>query len=408
MGLRVAVVLALALVACKKDKAAPPPPVVAPPHTVPVAWYRGALQAPDGELVFLLGLPGTHGGKAVLESGLDWVERDAKWDGTTLRIDFPVYQTVVIAERQPDGSLRGVFESRSRALGESSLRLIATPIAKPELSALATVKDGAPLDLGARTLWKVALADEGVARLELEQVSPGNFRGTLEFTSGNHSFLAGNGRGDRVVLTSFDGAAPSRFVLALAPDRKTATGEWLSGQRLELREALTAERVPALELASTQPFPRGAKLAMSQLAGLDGKPVIVELAGSWCSSCKNAAPVLRDLYREQAGNGLAVVTLLYEFTDDPAANQRQAAVFKQTYELPWKVVAMPGTPEDLADTLPKGFEKVSISGFPVALFLTREHTVAAVHAGFPVAGTPAYAQAVAAYRKNLALILDDD
>lgn len=410
MNLRLlCLVVALVLVGCKKERAEQPPPrprIVTPP-AVPASWYRAALQGPDGELVFLLGLPAVGGGQAVLQSGLDRVERPATWDGTNLRIEFPVYQTVVVATRQADETLRGAFESRSRSFGESSLPLTATPIAKPELSALGTVKDGAPIDLGAPyTLWKITMVEEGTARLELAQIAPGDFHGTVTFANGNHSFLAGNGKGDRIVLTSFDGAAASRFTLELAPDRATGTGEWLTGQKLDWREKLTAERTPGVNLVSTQPSPRGSKIELPQLAGLEGKPVIVELAGSWCSSCKNAAPVLRDLHDEFGSKGLRIVTLLYEFTDDPVANREQAEIFKKTYDIPWKVVAVPGAPEDLADTLPKGFEKVAISGFPVALFLKADRTLVGVHAGFPVAGSPNHQEAVDEYRRNVALIID--
>lgn len=418
----VLVAIVAVLGGCKKDRAEPPPapqaspapqaPPVAPVPPVPeapqVSWYRAALQAPDTELVFLLGLPPPGSNSmAVLKSGLDSVTRAASWDGKALRIEFPVYQTALHATLGADGRLTGAFESRSRSWGTAMWPLVATPIAKPEIAALATVTEGAPIDLGAaNTVWKLTMVEEGVVRLELEQVAPGSFQATVAFANGNYAYLAGNGRGDRIVLTAFDGAGPTRLTLVLDADPKAGKGEWLTGQNLNWREKMKFERVAAVPLVSNQPSPTGSVLKIPQLAGLEGKPVIVELAGSWCSSCKNAAPELRKLHDEYGARGLAFVTLLYEFTDDPVANREQAEIFKKTYDIPWEVEAVPGTPEDLAVMMPPGFEKVGISGFPIALFLTSNHTIVAVHAGFPVKGSAAHADAVAAYRKYTALILD--
>lgn len=409
--------IALALVGCKKDHAEPgvspaPPPRATPadaasPSAATQRWYRAVLRGAGTEFAFLLALPapGT-GGRAVIESGLDRFERDVRWDGHAMRIAFPVYQTSLHAEAGADGVLRGAFTSTSRSWGPAELPLVATPIARPSLGALATVPAGAPLALGApRTTWKLELVEEGVCRLDLEQTAPGDFRGTLAFASGNLVYLAGNGRGDRLVLSSFDGTAPTQLALALAPDHATATGTWLAGQKLDWRERLTATRTTEVALPSSQPSPKHARVALPQLAALAGKPVVLELAGSWCSSCRHAAPVLRELYAEYAPKGIAIVTLLYEFTDDADANREQAEAFRAAYQIPWRVEAVPGTPDELADRLPPGLDGLAVSGFPVALFLDRDHELIATHFGFPVPGSPEFAAAKAAYRRHLEAIL---
>ncbi|HVK83611.1 MAG TPA: TlpA disulfide reductase family protein [Kofleriaceae bacterium] len=409
--MKLALVVILGIIAgCKEEvPAKPPPPQVPTPASKAgePSWYRGVLQAKQGEFQFLMRLPapGTDG-IALLKNGRDELERPAMWTGDRVRFELPVFQTAVSGTRDASGALAGVFESHSRSWGASSIPWTATPIAGPDLTLLATVPGGAPIDLGAEsTEWKLEMEEEGTVRMQLAQVAPGNFEATVMFANGNYSYLAGNGRGDRMVLTAFDGIGAMRLALTLSPDRATVTGEWLSGQHLDWRARVTGNRATSVTLTSSQPSPHGKRIELPQLADLAGKPVIVELAGSWCSVCRNAAPVLRSIHDTYRARGLAIVTLLYEFTDDPVANREQAELFTKTYDIPWKVEAVPGEPEDLARIMPPGFEKVNISGFPIALFLDANHTLVALHAGFPAPGTPAHQEAVESYRKNTELIV---
>jgi hypothetical protein len=137
----------------------------------------------------------------------------------------------------------------------------------------------------------------GVPAPVVDQTARGEFGG----------LLAGNGRGDTVVLT----------------------GKLVAGHRLDWCEVMTATRGADLALAA-QPkaTPPGIQIdLLSELPALDRGLLVVALAGNWCAACGNAAP------------------------------------FKKTYGVTWPVVPIPGSIDGLSGINP--------TGFPITLFLAR-------------------------------------
>jgi hypothetical protein len=253
------VLVAFSLLGCKRE-AAPEShaPVTAP---VPAAsldagvadrgptWYRAVIRATDGvEVLFFLGVPEpSASGQAVFKVGSHEVRSEATFDGKILKIPHAVHQTAVDGAVGPDGILRGSFSTSWRAWGASSIQLTATKVEAPTSGTLATVaSDAAVLDLGAlRTVWRLTMQESGVAKLVVHQIAPGDFAGLLLLDTGNIIYVAGNGRGDAVVLSGFDGTAGYRVELALGADRTQARGKYFGGHRLDWREALTAGARPA-------------------------------------------------------------------------------------------------------------------------------------------------------------------
>lgn len=386
------------------------------------SWYRAVVRAADGvEVWFFLGVPapGAAGaaGQAVFKVGDHEVRSAATFDGKTLRIPLAVHQTAVEGTVGPDHSLRGTFTTSWRAWGASSLPLAATPIAAPTPSALATVgpapvgADAAALDLGApHSVWRLAMTDSGVAKLVIDQTAPGALTGLLFLGTGNIIYLAGNARGDAVVLCGFDGTSGYRVELTLGADRARARGKFFGGHRLDWRESLTATRGADFALAAQPKVTRpGTQIGLPdqpELAALAPGPLVVELAGSWCSTCRNAAPFLVELYREYQPRGLHMVSLLYEFSDDRALDAAQAETFKTTYGVTWPVVPIPGSIDDFAEILPRGLADINPAGFPITLFLAPDRSLVAFHVGFPAADAAAEFRRVAAeFRANIETLL---
>jgi len=377
-------------------------------------WYRAVVRATDGvEVPFFLGVPSPNTpGDAVFKVGGHEVRSAATFDGKTLNVPLAVHQTAVAGTVDQDGVLRGTFSTSWRAWGASSIPLTATPVAVPATPTLATVGlDGIAIDLGqSHSVWRLTMADSGVAKLVVDQATPGDLAGLLFLDTGNIIYLAGNGRGDAVALTGFDGTSGYRLELTLTADRAHARGKFFGGHRLDWREALTATRGAEFTLAAQPKVTRpGTKIGLPdqpELSALERGPLVVEIAGSWCSTCRNAAPFLVELYREYQPRGLHMVSLLYEFSDDRVLDAAQAEMFKKTYGVTWPVVPIPGSIDDFAEILPRGLGGINPAGFPITLFLAPDRSLVAFHVGFPAADAAAEFRRVAAeFRADVETLL---
>lgn len=414
------VLIALSLLGCKQDKArdraeAPAPvpqDVRAPTPDVEPSWYRAVVRVADVEVAFFLGVPAPGvPGEAIFRVGRREVRSAATFDGTTLRVPLTVHQTAVEAKRTDDETLVGTFSTTWRAWGASSIPLTATKVDAPTPRVLATVVTGDVIDLGAaRTTWKLATSESGVAKLVIHQTSPGELEGTLFLDTGNIIYLAGTARGDAVSLHGFDGTSAYRLDLTLDADRKRARGEFFGGHRLDWREKLTASRGEEFVLAvAPEATRRGTKIGLPdrpELSALEPGPLVVELAGSWCSTCRNAAPFLVEMYRQYQPRGLRMVTLLYEFSDDPIVDKVQAETFKTTYGVTWPVIPITGSVDDFAEIMPRGLIGLNPAGFPITVFLAADRSLVTVHAGFPAAeASEEYARVTTKFRATVEAML---
>ena len=111
-----------------------------------------------------------------------------------------------------------------------------------------------------------------------------------------------------------------------------------------------------------------------------GKPVIVDIFGTWCPNCHDEAPLLEQLYRKYRTQGLVIVGLAYEYVDDTARDLRQIGIYREKYGLTFPLL-LAGTTDQgqIEKTLP---QLVSFGAYPTAVFLDRNGRVHAIHAGF--------------------------
>ncbi len=108
-----------------------------------------------------------------------------------------------------------------------------------------------------------------------------------------------------------------------------------------------------------------------------GKPVLAIVTGTWCPNCHDEAQFLVQLYRKYGPKGLAIVALDFEEADQKDSLQRARAFIKQYgVEYPYLVA---GTPEELGEKVP---QLVNLDTFPASIFIGRDGTVRAIHAGF--------------------------
>ena len=220
---------------------------------------------------------------------------------------------------------------------------------------------------------------------------PDGLEGTMISNTGDYGHFAGEVRGDSFALAHFDGSFV--YLLTGARHGDTLRGVFHAGVRTQTPWiAVRSTGAPHLKspteitTADTSgPF----RFAFPDLQGLivtqsdrrfRGKVVVLDIFGTWCPTCHDAAPGLVRLYRKYHARGLEIVGLAYEVTGDSAVDARQVRRFRDKFRIPFPLLlAGINDTEAAAESLPQlhGF-----TSFPTTVLLGRDGRVRRVRAGF--------------------------
>jgi len=220
---------------------------------------------------------------------------------------------------------------------------------------------------------------------------PRGFEGTMISNTGDYGHFAGQVKGDSFALSHFDGSFV--YLLTGAQHGDTLRGVFHAGLRTETPWiAVRSTGAPHLKSPTdittadtSAPF----RFAFPDLQGrmvtqsdprFRGKVVVIDIFGTWCPTCHDAAPGLVRLYRKYHARGLEIVGLAYEVTGDSAVDSRQVRRYRDKFGIPFPLLLAGVNDTDAAaETLPQlhGF-----TSFPTTVFLGRDGRVRRVRAGF--------------------------
>jgi thiol-disulfide isomerase/thioredoxin len=144
--------------------------------------------------------------------------------------------------------------------------------------------------------------------------------------------------------------------------------------------ALTTVKDPNEPFQFSAPDPRTGKTVSASDPEFKNKVVIVDIMGTWCPNCHDEEPLLVELWNRYHKDGLEIVGLAYEYTDDAARNARQIEIFRKKYNVPYPIL-IAGTTDDgqVQKTLP---QLVNFGAFPTTIFIGRDGRVSKIHAGY--------------------------
>jgi thiol-disulfide isomerase/thioredoxin len=117
-----------------------------------------------------------------------------------------------------------------------------------------------------------------------------------------------------------------------------------------------------------------------------GKVVIIDIMGTWCHNCMDASPLLQKLYSEFNAQGLEVVGLSLELTNDFNAARKNLLLYEERYGITFPVLYC----GSLDNANVEGRLRSQLNNFfayPTALFVDRNGTVQFIHEGFKGPGT---------------------
>lgn len=225
--------------------------------------------------------------------------------------------------------------------------------------------------------------------------------GTFLTTTGDYRFLEGNVSGDSLFLSCFDGSHAFLFKAKISGD--SIVGDFWSGTHWQENWTGTRDENFDLPDANTLTF---LKPSYNQLdfsfENLDGavvsltdekykdKVVIVQIMGSWCPNCKDETAYLVSLHEKFHDQGLEVISLAFEKSDNEETNKRSLERLKDHFNVPYEILlAGTASKKEAAKKLPMLNHVLS---FPTSIFVDRSGEVRKIHTGFSGPGTGEYYQ----------------
>lgn len=224
--------------------------------------------------------------------------------------------------------------------------------------------------------------------------------GTFLTPTGDYRYLAGNVKGDSLLLSAFDGSHIFLFKAALQPDGTLTGGFWAG---LTWYENWTARRDPAATLPDanqitylkpgyetisfTFPNAGGKPVSLSD-ARFKNKVVVLQIMGSWCPNCMDETNFLAPWYRQNRQRGVEIVGLAYERSDKLEDSAPKLRRMTERFGIEYPVL-LAGTSDKkaAAASLPM---LNHIMSFPTTIILDKEGKVRQIHTGFSGPGTGHY------------------
>ncbi len=230
----------------------------------------------------------------------------------------------------------------------------------------------------------------GPRLLELRETARG-LEGTIVSNTGDYGLFWGRAEADSFSMAHFDGSFV--YMLTGRLDGDTLRGVFHAGARTQtpfvaVRSAGEGHLTPPTELVepdTSGPFVFAfpdidGRLVTNEDERFRNKIVIVEILGTWCPTCHDAAPTLVDLYRRFRDRGLEMVGLAYEVTGDPEIDGALVRRYGEKFGIEFPLLlAGVNDSESPRETQPQLDGPIA---FPTTIFLDRAGRVRRVHSGF--------------------------
>ncbi|HTV66104.1 MAG TPA: TlpA disulfide reductase family protein [Bryocella sp.] len=383
---------------------------------VPTGLWDGTIQSRAGEVTFGVEIQKQSDGKlqATLLNGTDRQPfSSASWNDTdgTLALRMNYYDGVLtlhsVYKRAEDRLMTlGHMDGEYTRLTSKGLVHIAVSLVAHQEVAPGKPWSGASLAGDWIFTWPSESGAEKTTRASFQQQkdADANYRvpvsGTIQPVSGDtgllHGFVSiGPDDKARFHLSRFDG------IHVMAIDGEFESDGSLKGQQggIKALEPFTARRAQDAKTADpnalaetlthvkdpSEPFRFSGLDSSGQTLDQDspqfkGKPLIVDIFGTWCPNCHDEAPVLEKLYQKYHNEGLEIVGLAYEYVDDTDRNLRQIAIYRDKFAITFPLL-LSGTTDQgqIAKTLP---QLVGFGAFPTSIFIDRDGHVRQILAGF--------------------------
>ena len=117
-----------------------------------------------------------------------------------------------------------------------------------------------------------------------------------------------------------------------------------------------------------------------------GRPLIVDIMGTWCHNCIDESPLLQELQTKYGKDGLQVVGISFEITDDLELAKRNLKLYQDRLGLTYTMLFCGSLDdENVKNRLRSQLD--NFFAYPTTLFIGRDGKVQTIHSGFRGPGT---------------------
>jgi thiol-disulfide isomerase/thioredoxin len=222
--------------------------------------------------------------------------------------------------------------------------------------------------------------------------------GTFIAPDGDYGLLAGKASGGEVQLSRFTGW--QAIAIMLQPSGTAWSGNYYFQN--DKPRAFTLEPRAGLDVV---PLPRQQTAMKNAEAGFTfegisvtgetvrssdgrfkGKPLVVDIMGTWCHNCIDGAPVLEELQTQYGKDGLQVVGISFEVNDDPELGKKNLKLYKDRFGITYTLLFC-GSTDDANVNRRLRNQLSNFFAYPTTLFIGRDGKVKTIHSGFKGPGT---------------------
>lgn len=348
----------------------------------PAGHWRGVLDVAGGPLRFTFAVEAARGGwrGRLCNASVCDAFSAVRLRGDTVTLELADYAASIVALVAGD-SMTGSYSN----IGSRGPRTIPFRAARGDWPA----EPPGPALAGRWNAWFITDGRRSPRVLELRATRRG-LEGTVISNNGDYGLFWGRAEAVSFSMSHFDGSFV--YMVSGRLDGDTLRGLFHAGLRTQTPfEAVRATAAPHLTpptqvtRADTAPFrfafrDLDGRLVTSADERFRGKVVIVDVIGTWCPTCHDAAPAMVRLYQRYRARGLEIVALAYEVSGDTAQDAPLVRRYRDKFAIPFPIL-LAGISDTRAAgaTLP---QLTNLTAFPTTIFLGRDGRVRRIHAGF--------------------------
>ena len=310
----------------------------------------------------------------------------------TILIKFPVFETEIRAVFEAN-IMEGKWIATNRQLNGTLPYEVKFVARHGQNHRFTTLKKEPFMDLSGRWATTFGVDKEQPYAGIGDFVQEGNhLTGTFLTETGDHRFLEGTVQANKIYLSAFDGSHAFLYEGKLNPD-STIIGAFYSG--IHYKTIWEASRDPNASLVPADQLTRlntpeepidfkfenqdGQMVALSD-STYQGKVKLVELMGTWCPNCRDAAPFLHALSQQFSKDDFAIIGLAFERQSKPEKAKKAIRRYKENLGVDYEIL-LASTSDDKEIATKQMPMLAKVKAYPTFMVVNQQNQVVKTFTG---------------------------